>query len=407
MSRWRTVPFGDLYAIPSKNGLMAPRRVRGAGVSLINMKELFAYERIGDVPMELAPLPEKRPEEWLVQDGDLLFARQSLKLEGAGKCVLVEPSLRPRTFESHIIRVRLRNDVAHSPFFYYYFKSAAGRDTMRTIVEQVAAAGIRASDLSRLDVPLPSVHEQCGIAATLNALEGKIESNRRTIDILLALVTAEFSRRFGRKALALPVGEIADVVDCLHSKKPDRAPVGPTLMQLNNIRDDGLVELSERFSISESDYAIWSRRFETRPWDCVITNVGRIGAVARIPGDFVAALGRNMTGIRPRSPNTEGAFLAAALLSTPVRREIELRTDAGTIMNALNVRSIPHLRLPDADAVERRRFHSWSAPFLERADTALIEIRALETTRDELLPLLLSGRIRVPEATEAVEEAVG
>ena len=67
MSDWESAPFGTLYAVPSKNGLMAPSRVRGSGVALINMRELFAYDRIGDVPMELAPLPEKSPDEWLVQ----------------------------------------------------------------------------------------------------------------------------------------------------------------------------------------------------------------------------------------------------------------------------------------------------------------------------------------------------
>ncbi len=129
--------------------------------------------------MELAPLPKKNPDDWLVSTGDLLFARQSLKFEGAGKCVLVQPARRPRTFESHIIRVRLDEARASSSFYYYYFKSFVGRANVERIVEQVAAAGIRSSDLANLSVPLPPLAEQRTIAATLGALDDKIESNRR------------------------------------------------------------------------------------------------------------------------------------------------------------------------------------------------------------------------------------
>ena len=81
--RWSDAPFGSLYEEPSRNGLMAPKRVRGKGVRLVNMRELFRFDFIADQPMELAPLPDRNPGSWLLQDGDLLFARQSLTLAGA------------------------------------------------------------------------------------------------------------------------------------------------------------------------------------------------------------------------------------------------------------------------------------------------------------------------------------
>ncbi len=53
---------------------------------MINMGELFANDRIGDIPMELVPMNDKELAKMLVEPGDLLFARQSLVLAGAGKC---------------------------------------------------------------------------------------------------------------------------------------------------------------------------------------------------------------------------------------------------------------------------------------------------------------------------------
>ena len=108
---WSKVSFEELYDIPSRNGLTRPSAVRGSGYKMINMGELFANDRIGNIDMELVAMNEKELNTMLVEEGDLLFARQSLVLSGAGKCSLVESISEPTTFESHLIRVRepLRN----------------------------------------------------------------------------------------------------------------------------------------------------------------------------------------------------------------------------------------------------------------------------------------------------------
>ena len=86
---WDRIKFGDLYSEDSRNGLTKPSKVRGSGYKMINMGELFANDRIYDIPMELVPLKENEKKNAKVEKGDLLFARQSLVLEGAGKCSIV------------------------------------------------------------------------------------------------------------------------------------------------------------------------------------------------------------------------------------------------------------------------------------------------------------------------------
>lgn len=179
---WDEIEFGELYAIPSKNGLTRPSRVRGSGYKMINMGELFAHDRIDDVPMELVPMNEQELATMLVEPGDLLFARQSLVLSGAGKCSLVTSAEEPTTFESHIIRVRLKNKIADPSFFHYYFKSPICR--MRSIVTQGVQAGIRGNDLKRLKVHVPPLSEQRRIASILSAYDDLIENNRRRIQLL-------------------------------------------------------------------------------------------------------------------------------------------------------------------------------------------------------------------------------
>ena len=88
--RWSQVPFESVFIAPPKNGLTRPAKVRGSGIPMINMGELFEHDRIGNIEMELVPVNDRELSSMLVEKGDLLFARQSLVLSGAGKCSFVQ-----------------------------------------------------------------------------------------------------------------------------------------------------------------------------------------------------------------------------------------------------------------------------------------------------------------------------
>ena len=159
---WSQARFGDLYLIPSRNGLMRPSRVRGEGFKMVNMGELFANAQIGDIPMERVPMNEREIANSSLEQGDLLFARQSLVLEGAGQCSFISSVSEITTFESHLIRVRLNQKKA-MPLFYYYFFALLTRGCL-AIVQQCAQAGIRATELAELKVVHPPMLTQQAIA---------------------------------------------------------------------------------------------------------------------------------------------------------------------------------------------------------------------------------------------------
>ena len=119
--------------------------------------------------------------------------RQSLRYEGAGKCIYVGPREEPRTWESHLIRVRLDQNKCDPRYYYYFFRSPSGRSTIESIIEQVAAAGIRGSDLRRLKVPVPQRDEQEKIANALSALDDKIAVNDRITGTYEELLKVRFA----------------------------------------------------------------------------------------------------------------------------------------------------------------------------------------------------------------------
>ena len=205
--------FGDLFNEPQRNGLTRPKKVRGTGLPMVNMGELFAYPRIRSIAMDLVPVDEKE-HHYLLEAGDLLFARQSLVLSGAGQCSIFLGNDAPTVFESHLIRCRL-NAIRSNPLFYFYFfRSPDGRRAIEAIVEQGAgASGIRGSDLVNVQVPNPPKQIQDEIAALLGSFDDRITLLRETNTTLETIAQALFKSWFVE-------------FDPVHAKMQGRTPDG-------------------------------------------------------------------------------------------------------------------------------------------------------------------------------------
>lgn len=228
-------------------------------------------------------------------------------------------------------------------------------------------------DMCETLIPIPSIEKQRKIVAEYNVVQNRITLNNQLIAKLEETAQAIYKQWFvdfefpnedglpyksnGGEMVESELGEIPKgwecsktgevvlVVDCLHSKKPNQIPddTGRILLLIENIADLGLLDVSKKFFISESDYKLWTSRIELSEGDCILTNVG-VDAIAQIPKGFNAALGRNMTGIRCKKGFDYPAFLITTLLLNSMKIEIENKKDTGTIMQALNVSSIPNLR---------------------------------------------------------------
>lgn len=175
---WGCMPFGETYAQPSRNGIYKSSEYQGRGTRIVNMGEMFGFEFISNQEMSRVELNARELSVNGLQDGDLLFGRRSVVPAGAGKCSLVVLPEEALTFESSIIRVRLKNSIVHPKFYYYFFASTVGRSIIGSIVSGTNVKGIRATELRELTVPVPALVEQRAIATALSdvdALLAKID----------------------------------------------------------------------------------------------------------------------------------------------------------------------------------------------------------------------------------------
>lgn len=382
---WKKVKFGSLYKIDSRNGLTKPSKVRGEGYKMINMGELFSYDRIYDIPMELVPLTDSEKINAKVEVGDLLFARQSLVLEGAGKCSIIMETSDLTVFESHIIRVRLKSEE-NPLFYYYYFKSPLS--PVSTIVSQCAQAGIRGSDLSNLEVICPSRDIQDKIVDILSAYDNLIENNQKQIKLLEEAAQRLYKEWF--IDLRFPGHENVEIVDGI-PEGWKMEPVGrviktvPRTLQIKtkDYLQDGTIPIIDQSREFIAGY--------TNLEDAIVlseTPVIVFGDHTRILKYIQFPFAKGADGTQLIISNTE-------LMPEPLLYLSLLSVDLSNYHYARHFKYLKEemIIIPSQEIADS--FNNIVDPLFKRVQVLRDINRNCEQARDRLLPKLMSGEIEV------------
>jgi len=394
--KWEETEFENLYAVPSRNGLTRPARVRGTGHKMINMGELFAHDRIGDIDMELVPMSEKEMATMFVEPGDLLFARQSLVLSGAGKCSIVLSADTPTTFESHIIRVRLNQQMADPIFYYYYFRSPTCR--IRSIVIQGVQAGIRGNDLRKLRVHVPGIADQRHIASILSAYDDLIENNRRRIQLLEEAARLLYREWFVH--LRFPGHEHVRVVDGV-PEGWEREPLSeiaditmgqsPKSIYYNEEGNglpfhQGVTNFGVRFPSHQTYCTVQNRLAE--PGDILFSVRAPVGRINLTTDRIV--IGRGLASIR--SNRNQQNFLFYALKNRFFKDDL---MGGGTIFASITKKELYGVELVQPTGQVAEMFMEHVRPIDLQIENLQQTIDSLAKARDLLLPRLMNGEIAV------------
>ena len=431
-------PFGELFAEPTRNGLTRPKAVRGSGIKMVNMGELFAYPRLRNVPMDRVPLSDSEAERFLLADGDLLFARQSLVLEGAGKCSIFLEDSEPVTFESHITRVRLDPDKGDPRYYFYYLQSHHGRAAIRSIVEQGAgASGIRGSDLQALSVQWRPINEQRAIAHILGTLDDKIELNRRMNETLEAMARALFKSWFvdfdpvranaeGRDpGLPQPLADLFP--DSFEDSELEEIPRGWGVARLTDLIDVNptralrkgveapYLDMANMPTQGHSPDEVVNRAFGSGMrfvnGDTLVARITPClenGKTAFVDFLKTAEVGWGSTEyivLRPKFPLPEE--FAYCLARSAEFRDFAIQSKTGSSgRQRVPADSLTHFRVVTAPKPIAELFGRLIKPLFARASAATREGRTLSALRDTLLPKFISGELRVKGAEKLIEETL-
>lgn len=420
---WTIKRFEELFAEPQRNGIYKTKEFHGRGQKIINMGELFGYDFISDQEMKRVELTPKELEKSLVKDGDLLFARRSLVLEGSGKCSLVVRPSEDTTFESSIIRTRLDKNEAEPKFYYYLFRSPLGRALMSSIATQTAVSGITGSNLVQLRVPHPPLPIQRKIAAILSAYDDLIENNTRRIEILEEMARSIYREWFVK--FRFPGHEQAQMVDSELGLIPEGWEVKPIGEIINTVGggtpsttkpeywDDGDIiwyvpknlTAAKTMFIADSEKKITalglqkssSRMFPA--YSVMMTSRATIGVVA-----INTKLACTNQGFITCIPNDQlSAYQIYFWILESIQKISNLAS--GSTFKEINKTTFRNLPIIIAEQAIRNNFVKLITPVCKQIENLQAKNTNLRQTRDLLLPRLISGEIDLEKINIGVYNA--
>lgn len=407
----------DLLSEGVRNGIYKPKEFHGRGHRIVNMGELFAFPRLGDVEMKRVELSPSESARFSLEPGDLLFARRSLTAEGAGKCSIVCSVPEPTTFESSIIRARPDPSLADPLFLYYWFNSASGLFALDGIKRQVAVAGITGSDLQKLEIPLPCIDEQRRIGRVLGSLDDKIELNRRMNKKLEELARAVFKAWFvdflpvkakmdraksfpGMDADTfalfpcslkesslgpIPTGWQASTVGAEFDLTMGQSPPGSTYNECGEGKPffQGRADFGWRYPTNRV-YCTEPTRI-ANPGDTLVSVRAPVGAINMALER--CCIGRGVAAARHKSGSRSLTYYAMNELSP----QFEQFEGAGTVFGSIGGSEFRNLRALSFPDPIRLAFDITTASFDDLIEGNSIEIESLSKTRDLLLRRLVGG----------------
>ena len=318
-------------------------------------------------------------------------------------------------------------------FFYYLLRYLKPNFVGIARNKQTTGLGhVTKRDLENLEVASPDWVEQRAIAHILGTLDDKIELNRRMNETLEAMARALFKSWFvdfdpirakmEDRDTGLPP-DIAELFpDRLVDSEKGQIPEGwqpGTLNDLARLNPESwssrnapdcirYVDLANTKwgSINDIQEFTWENapsrgRRVLRRGDTIVGTVRpRNGSFALIDRDGLTG-STAFAVLRPATPTERELVWCAATSEEAIERLGHL-ADGGAYP-AVRPKAVLDIAVTLPDSSIRQAFSSLAEPLVSRMGVTQGESRTLATLRDTLLPKLISGSIRVPDAERAVE----
>jgi type I restriction enzyme S subunit len=142
-----------------------------------------------------------------------------------------------------------------------------------------------------------------------------------------------------------------------------------------------------------------------QPHDIVFTYEAALGLFALIPPKLKCCLGRRMALIRPLLENGCPHFWFQQFIAAPFQKIINERCIHGATVNRTPLTEFPDYPVLTPPLPLRAHFEGVASGLWGKIHALTDQSRTLAPLRDTLLPKLISGELRIPEAEKLLEQA--
>ena len=262
-----------------------------------------------------------------------------------------------------------------------------------------AVPGLNRNDAESLAFSLPPVSEQKTIAKVLGSLDDKIAGNNKMIRIILELQKSIWIQNNVKNLSQIHLINIAEPILGGTPKRSDNSLwngdiLWASVADMTSVSNSHLLTTAEQIT----EKAAETKRFAPLPAGSVLLSArGTVGHVISLAKP--AAFNQSAYG-----------FIAPKGYETALRLAIgdtveELKSKSyGSVFSTITKQQINECLIPDVFNESFAELHAKLNSLETRIVIAEQENQTLARTRDELLPLLMSGKITVRDAEEASAE---
>lgn len=342
--------------------------------------------REGDLVLEISGGTKDRPTGRSVFVSEGILQAHRVPVIPASFCRLVRP-----------------DSTQVAPRYLYYWLQDMYRDG-RTWGYQVQSTGLANFNvewfLDRELVRVPPLDEQGRIAEVLGALDDLIDTNERLAAELDELFQNSWSSHFERGTEQCPRVTLGDLCATQygHTASATTRATDVQLLRVTDINKRNWIQWDEVPNCEADQETL--RKYRLNTGDLLVARMADPGKSAIVEHDVEAVFASYLVRLIPA--RRDYALYLFGFLKSRAFLEYSQGAMTGSVQKHMNAKVIAAAPLLSPSAEEVEKFNQIARPIRDQLAACVQEAQELRRTRDELLPLLMSGAVRVrPEGVAA------
>ena len=397
MSEWGVIRLGDLAEV--KGGKRLPK-----GELLSNIPSAHPYVRITDMQSKWLNInensvyvdPNIQPaiRNYTVDSGDVIL---SIVGHTIGLVARIGETLHKANLTENCVKILPKNTKSNKDFIYYFLVSNFGQSEIDSKIVGSSQPKLPLYNIKDIEIPVPPLPEQKAIASVLSSLDDKIDLLYRQNKTLEAMAETLFRQWFIEEAKEdweeVKLGDLCEVITKGTTPK-QFAELGINFIKAESLTDTGSFIRSKFASVTSEIHEGFLKRSILQKGDLLFSIAGTVGRVAKVTADILPANTNQALAILRPKANVNSDLIYCILKSSyfqeladgKVVHAVQPNLSLGEISNSC-------IRLPDQKVL--KVFTEQVNAYFDKKNTNAKQIQTLEKLRDNLLPKLMSGEVRV------------
>lgn len=402
MSKWKTYKLGDLCEDISY-GYTESAAWENIGPKFLRITDI-QNDFINWNTVPYCPISKENHTKYKLKVGDIVIARTGAS---TGVTTIFKDNNIDAVYASYLIRYRINKEKADPFYIAHVLKSTLWRSHVNSIVGGSAQPGANAKQFAAFEFPLPELPTQTQIASILSSLDDKIELHlqmNQTLQVIAQTLFKEWFVAFnfpgfdGRLIDGLPkgwkFGKLNEVCKIEIGRTPPRMEehwfsTDSKDIKWISIRDLGLAGV---YIFNTYEYltkeAVEKFRIPIIPVNTVVLS-------------FKLTIGRLAITTEPMLSNEAIAQIKSDIFSTEYIFTYLKTYNWGTLGNtssiatAINSKIIKEMKILIPENTVEKQFQEAVRPIFEKLKANSQEIETLTQIRDNILPQIMTGKIKI------------